>query len=208
MIHGRVQSLVNWPDTAFTPLQMPVPDKIHEADLATTDLSAYHTLFVAGGGGLNLDEANQEALREYVRQGGGYVGICGGAVSAAKAGLIDATRYRFGARGPVFAKLLSHPVTAGYDLSRTILFPHASGPLFVITDGSDEVPVVLFEVGNPPLPSFVNVIAKTYGEGRVLVFSGHPEGSAQTRRLLRNAILWTTRITEPGDVGSRTIRRE
>ena len=54
---------------------------------------------------------------------------------------------------------------------------------------------VVFDVGNPPLPTFVNVIAKHYGKGRVVAFSGHPEGSTQTRRMLRNAVLWATRIT-------------
>jgi len=59
--------------------------------------------------------------------------------------------------------------------------------------------VVIFDVGNPPLPTFVNTIAKQYGEGRVVAFSGHPEGSPQTRRLLRNAIMWAARITGTED---------
>lgn len=196
MIHGRVQSLVNWPDATFARLGLPVPAKIHETELATTDLSQYHALLVGGGGGLRLDAAGKKALCEYVRNGGGYVGICGGAVSAAEAGLITATRYHFGARGPVFAKLLKHPVTNGFDLSRTLLFPHAGGPLFVLAADSGEIPVVLFDVGGPPLPVFVNAIATSLGQGRVLVFSGHPEDAVQTRPLLRNAVLWTTGITE------------
>jgi len=202
MIHGRVQSLLHWPDERFAQLGIPVPAKIHETELVTTDLAQYHALFVGGGGGLRLDVASKAALCEYVRQGGGYVGICGGAISAAEAGLIAATRYRFGARGPVLAKPLKHPVTEGFDLSRSLLFPHASGPLFVLAPDSGEVPVVLFEVGGPPLPVFVNAIARQYGKGRVLVFSGHPEGSAQTRRLVRNAILWTTGITGSAEVPS------
>ncbi len=196
MLHGRYQSLLNWSEQVFARLGLPVPEPIHETELTTTDLSRYDALLVGGGGGLRLDDSNAEALRKYVQDGGGYVGICGGAVSAGKYGLIDAERYNFGVRGPVWAKLNEHPVTEGYLASRKVLFPHASGPLFVIKDGSDEVPVVLFDVGNPPLPTFVNVIARKYGEGRVVVFSGHPEGSAETYRMLRNAILWTAKITD------------
>ncbi len=195
MLHGRYQSLLNWPDTLFAVLGLPVPEPIHETELTTTDLSQYDAILVGGGGGLRLDEANAEALRKYVQDGGGYVGICGGATSAAKYGLIDADRYNFGVRGPVWAKLKEHPVTEGYDIARKVLFPHASGPLFVIKEDSGEVPVVLFDVGNPPLPTFVNVIARQYGEGRIVVFSGHPEGSTETRRMLRNALLWTAKIT-------------
>lgn len=195
MLHGRFQSLLNWPDTLFAALGLPVPEPIHETKLATTDLSQYDALLVGGGGGLRLDDANAEALRKYINDGGGYVGICGGAVSAGQCGLIDAERYNFNVRGPVWSKLNEHPITDGYDVPGKILFPHASGPLFVIKEDSNEVPVLIFDVGNPPLPTFVNVIAKQYGEGRVVVFSGHPEGSTQTRRMLRNAMLWTAKIT-------------
>lgn len=202
MIHGRFTSLLHWHDEAFTPLGIPVPDKVHETKLASTDLSQYHVLFVPGGGGLRLDDANKEALQKYVRQGGGYVGICGGAVTAARYGLIDAQRYPFDVRGPVFNMLKEHPITEGYDIKRKLLFPHASGPLFVLKEGSGETPVAVFRVGAPPLPTFVNTIAKHYGKGRVVAFSGHPEGSPQTRMLLRNAILWAAKITGETDTAT------
>jgi len=195
MLHGRFTSLLNWPDKVFTPLQIPVPEKIHETKLASTDLSRYHALFVPGGGGLRLDKANAKALQDYVRNGGGYVGVCGGAVSAARYGLIDAKRYPFGVRGPVWTNLKKHPVTEGYDLGLKLLFPHASGPLFVVEEGGPETPVVIFQVGAKPFPTFVNTIAREFGKGRVVAFSGHPEASPRTRRLLRNAILWAARIT-------------
>ena len=57
-------SLVNWGDNEFTPLRLPVPDKIHEDELVNTDLSQYHTLYVPGGGGLRLtDEKRRGAAR-------------------------------------------------------------------------------------------------------------------------------------------------
>ena len=64
LIHGRHTSLLHWGDSAFTPLRLPVPDKIHEDELADTDLSRYDTLYVPGGGGLRLSDEAAEALRK------------------------------------------------------------------------------------------------------------------------------------------------
>jgi glutamine amidotransferase-like uncharacterized protein len=198
MIHGRNTSLVHWQDSRFASLGLPVPAKIHETDLATTDLTQYNMVIVPGGG-LNLDDASREALQAHVREGGGYVGICGGATSAARAGLLTAKRYNFDIRGAVYNTLNEHPITRGYDVRRKLLIPHASGPLFVLNENADEIPVVVFGIGGDDLPAFVNVIAKSYGKGRVAVFSGHPEASARTHLLLRNALMWTAGIIEGED---------
>ncbi|NOZ19758.1 MAG: hypothetical protein GXP25_01580 [Planctomycetes bacterium] len=196
MIHGRFTSLLHWSEKRLKQLNIPVHGTIHENELAEK-LSGYDAVLVPGGGGLRLTDENKEALQRYVHEGGGYVGICGGAITAGRYGLIGAKRYRFQVRGPVWVDLKPHPVTEGYDTSRAILFPHASGPLFVPEDKS-EIPVAIFQVGNPPLPTFVHTIAKQYGKGRVLVFSGHPESASRTYRLLRNAILWTAKVIDAG----------
>lgn len=203
MIHGRNTSLLNWPDEAFKPIRIPVPDKIHETELARTDLNRYHAVIVPGGGGLNLTDPDKEALLRYVREGGGYVGICGGACTAKRYGLINAESYNFGVRGSVWTTLKPHPITEGYDPKHKLLFPHASGPLFVIKEKSEEG-IIFFDVGNPPLPSFAHTIVKEYGKGRVVVFSGHPESSNETRALLRNAVLWAARVTSQDDVRPKT----
>ena len=99
-------------------------------------------------------------------------------------------------------------MTEGYDITRNVLFPHASGPLFVPKEGDDsEKPVAIFQVGDPPLPTFVHTIAKVYGKGRVLVFSGHPEGAGRTQRMLRDAILWAAKVidVEEGPAKSKPV---
>ncbi|MCE5237091.1 LamG domain-containing protein [bacterium] len=193
IIYGRSTSLLNWPDSLYQALDLPVPTAISEDDLAKTDLSQYKTLIVPGGGGLRLTDANKQALLKYVNDGGGYVGICGGATTANQYGLVDCTTYKFNVRGPVWVKLQPHPLTDGYDTSRMILFPHASGPLFV-PKSEDQQTVLTFDVGDPPLPTFSHTVVRALGKGRVVVFSGHPEGSADTRPMLRNAVMWTARI--------------
>ena len=207
IIHGRYTSLANWPDKVFERLGLPVPTKIHETELVSTDMSQYDAVIVPGGGGLKLDDANRDALQEYLRQGGGYVGVCGGATTAGKYGLVAAKQYSFDVRGRVFSMLNSHPITEGYENGSKLLIAHASGPLFVLEEGSDEIPVAvfvvggnsLFGIGGGDLPMFVNIIAKPYGKGRVAVFSCHPESSQQSYRLLRNAVMWTAKITARED---------
>lgn len=195
IIYGRNTSLLNWTDKVYASIDIPVPTPVHEDDLAKTALTQYKMLIVPGGGGLNLTDENKAALLEYVRKGGGYVGICGGALTANRCGLVDCQTYTFNVRGPVWVKLKEHPILEGYDLSRMILFPHASGPLFVPKD-TDCKTIMVFDVGNPPLPEFTHTVVRELGEGRVVAFSGHPESSADTRPMLRNAVMWTARIMD------------
>jgi hypothetical protein len=193
IIAGRFTSLLNWPDSLYAALDLPVPTPLSEDTLAQTDLSQFRTLIVPGGGGLRLTDENKQALLKYVNDGGGYVGICGGATTANQYGLVDCETYRFNVRGPVWVKLRPHPITDGYDTDRMILFPHASGPLLVPrTD--DQQTVMTFDVGGPPLPTFSHTVVRTPGKGRVVVFSGHPESSPDTRPMLRNAVMWAARI--------------
>lgn len=196
ILHGRNTSLLNWPDSVFEAIDIPVPTPVHEDSLAQTDLSVYGVLICPGGGGLNLTPENQQALLGYVNGGGGYVGICGGLNAALKYGLLEADTYRFNVRGPVWVKLKEHPVTAGYDLTRMVLFPHASGPLMV-PKGEGQETITVFDVGGEPLPEFTHTLVRQFGRGRVAGFSGHPEGSSDTRPMLRNAVMWAARVTAP-----------
>lgn len=198
IVHGLRTSLVNWPDSAFKTLQIPVPDKIYETDLEKADLKRYHVLLVPGGGGLDLTEPNKAALHRYVREGGGYVGICGGGVTAQKYGLIDARQYKLTVHGTVTVSLQPHPITEGYLPDRPIQFPHAGGPLWV-TEEKTQQTIIAFHIGGPPLPPFAHTIVRRYGQGRVVAFSGHPEGASDTRPLVRNAILWAAKIIGADD---------
>jgi hypothetical protein len=207
-IYGETHPLDDWPDERFEALGLLVPQRISEGELATTDLSRYDVLLVGHGDGLRLDEQAAGALRRYVRAGGGYLGIGGGAVTAARHGLIEAEIYEFPVRGAVRSIAAQHPVTEGvYDDTRPtarILIAHNEGPLLLIKEDADEVPVLTFDVaGKPPLPTFVSAIARQYGKGRVLVFSSQQEVRNHTHRLLRNGVMWVAEIIgteQPADV--------
>jgi len=188
MVTGR--TITGWGDGIFEHLGIDPPPRIDEKEVENTDLSQYDMLLFPGGGGFDLTEAGAEALRQYVRDGGGYVGVCAGCYAAGKYGLIEREYYPFRERGRVEVSLKEHPVTEGFHPSRKLDLPHANGPLIEAGDVS-EVPV-MYNVGKPP---FACIVAKEYGEGRVVVFSAHPEGNNEARPLIRNAILWTAKVT-------------
>jgi putative intracellular protease/amidase len=188
MVTGRTIS--GWNDTVFERLGIAPPPRIDEKEVEKADLGQYDVLLFPGGGGFELTDEGAEALREFVRQGGGYVGVCAGCYAARTYGLIEREYYPFRERGQVEVTLREHPVTEGFGLSRKLALPHANGPL--IEAGDPATAPVVYKVGEP---GYACVVAREYGEGRVVVFSAHPEGDNEGRPLIRNAILWAAKVT-------------
>lgn len=189
MVVGR--TIGGWKDEVFgDSYGLPVPDRIDEKQIENTDLSRYDVLLFPGGGGFDLTEAGAEALRQYLQEGGGFVGICAGCYAAGTYKLIEREFYPFRERGQVEVYLHEHPVTEGYHPRRQIALAHANGPL--IQPGEEAEDILVYKVGKPP---YVCAVAREYGKGRVVAFSAHPEGSAETRRMVRNAIFWAAGVT-------------
>jgi len=193
MAVGRTIS--GWSDGLFELLGFPTPDKIDENDFETADLAQYDVLIFPGGAHYMMNEAGQERLREYVRNGGGYVGICAGQVAAKKFGLIEREYFPFWESGMVQVTLKPHPITDGFNLGRKLELHHVNGRFMEAGDES-EVPV-MYKAG----PPYACAVAKQYGEGRVVVFSAHPESGDETRPLTRNAILWAAKVIGTDDEG-------
>ena len=184
MVVGRTIS--GWNDSLFTDLlKLPIPERIDEKDIETTDLSQYDALIFPGGGGFALTEEGAEALRQYVRGGGGFVGVCAGCYASEKYGLLEREISLFRERGRCEVTLRPHPITEGFHPTRKLDLPHANGPL--IAPGDEAEDVVVYNIGKP---KYVCVVARNYGEGRMAAFSAHPEGENEARPLVRNAILW------------------
>lgn len=189
MVVGR--TIGGWKDEVFgNSYGLPVPDRIDERQLEKTDLSRYDVLLFPGGGGFDLTDAGAEALRQYLQDGGGFVGICAGCYAAGTYKLIEREFYPFRERGQVEVYLHEHPVTEGYHPRRQIALAHANGPL--IQPGEEAEDILVYKVGKPP---YVCAVAREYGKGRVVAFSAHPEAGAETRRMVRNAIIWASGVT-------------
>jgi putative intracellular protease/amidase len=155
-------------------------------------------VFTGGSGsrqGNTLGEEGRENVRNFVREGGGYVGICAGAYLACTGfswgvGVLDAKtvspRWRRG-RGNVQVEVTA----AGEEVSGISPGIHdvryANGPILA-PHGRDDIPpfetVAYFRTelaeNDTPVGVMVDapaIVRGIFGEGRVVVSSPHPENT-------------------------------
>lgn len=180
--------------------------------MATVDLSSFDVVVFGGGGARSqagaVGEAGLKNVREFVREGGGYVGICAGAYLACTGfdwslGILNArtvsSRWK---RGSAY---LDMQVT---EAGRPLLGPvkevfkvrYNNGPV-IQPDKRDDLPayrpVALFrsEVAENGSPAGIMVdspaaATATFGQGRVFISSPHPENTPGLEHLIPRALLW------------------
>ncbi len=151
-----------------------------------------------------LGEDGLARLRQFVLAGGGYVGICAGAYIAAEKvevpghppglGIIAIENHRKSGKGirTIAAAQPEHPVLVGCERKMRIWYEN--GP--AIGPGMGVETLATYADGSAA------VVCSSCGEGRVVIFSPHPEGSIKaevepgglgTLGLLRNAIRYAAR---------------
>lgn len=186
---------------------------IGEAGVRADVLRQFDVLLVPGGSGSKQASAmtsdGREAVRDFVRRGGGYVGVCAGAYLATShykwsLGVLDAavldTKHWKRGTGKVAVELTDAGRTLlRYDRERTDIY-FANGPLLA-PDGQADIPdfepLAVFrgevtEHGAPKgvMPGTVAVASGRFGEGRVIVFSPHPEKTNGLEGMLLTAVRW------------------
>ncbi|KYH39136.1 MAG: hypothetical protein AYL28_001360 [Candidatus Bathyarchaeota archaeon B23] len=140
-----------------------------------------------------------EEIRGFVQGGGLYIGICAGAYIAARRveapgrpeglGIINVTNVRLRGIGVVEVEVVDpgHPLVEG--CPETISIWYQNGPHMKPGRGVEVAAV--YEDGSAA------IVSAPYGEGLVILFSPHPEGSSEgdvdpeelgTLRLLENAL--------------------
>lgn len=145
-----------------------------------------------------LGEAGREAIRNFVWEGGSYIGICGGTYIAAERvevpgrpqglGIIDIENIRKSGTGMVKIYLDEHPVTQG--LANELEIYYQNGPEIVARGNVEGI--AKYKSGR------FAIVASSFGKGKVICFSPHPEGSIsqeikpkpETLKLLSNALEW------------------
>lgn len=200
------------------------PERIREGGLG-----GFHVLIMPGGSGSQqaemLGAEGREAIRQFVRHGGGYVGICAGSYLASaqyswSLGLLNARVWdrAHWARGTGTVKLALSPrgmEVLGADMSG-IEVHYRQGPLLVPGHRRDLPPYEVLatyasEVAQKGAPAEAmagtHAIAQAdYGAGRVLCFSPHLEVPDGPRPLLLNGIRWACRFLSP-PLFPRTLER-
>lgn len=187
-------------------------------DIRAGVLSQFDIIVHPGGSGSGqakaLGKSGRAAEVQFVRRGGGYLGVCAGAYLAASnydwslglldANVIDRKHWRRGV-GPVDVEWtpagrssLSPGSTA--TTNTRFVIQYANGPIFEAAgkgELEDFETLIFFrgeitENGAPTgvMPNTPAVVRSNFGKGRAMAFSPHPEKTIGLYALLKNALTW------------------
>ena len=180
---------------------------IHPDDVGKMDLSRFKVIYFPEGPRYQLTPEQRKVFVDYVKNGGGYVGSCQGAMFAGQNKILDFKFYNFWVWGILKVTLRPHIITDGR--KATIAMHFGNGPLMIPGKGCTTLGTYVTGWPQKPIPSAI--ITGTCGKGRVVVFGGHPLGGQvkyrrkgfyytgkflETDRMLVNALLYAAKITE------------
>ncbi len=198
-------ALDRFPDLVYT--------RVEGEDIRSGTLEEYDVLLHPGGSGSKqakgLEEVGRDRVRQFIGQGGGYVGICAGAYLASSdyswslhvldAKVVDRAHWARG-NGDVKIRLTEKGKTLLDCADDLVTICYAQGPLLAPgekADLPDYEPLALFETeiakkGAPTgvMKGTTAIAASEFGEGRVVCFSPHPEKTEGLDRLLHLAVIW------------------
>lgn len=203
-VEARALQIPGTKVTRLTPEQM-----------GTADLSGRFDVVVFSGGsgskqGNAIGESGRKNVREFIRNGGGYLGVCAGAYLACanytwSLAIIDAkTISSKWQRGRTFLDLKLDP--AGKDLygpaaSDPFKCRYANGPVFKPAgrdDIPDYTPVATFatEIAENGTPAGIQIGSPaqamgSFGKGRVFISSPHSENTPGLENMIPRILLWT-----------------
>lgn len=203
MIRRRIELVAGVHVTELTP-----------ASFGSQDLSKFQLVVFGGGSGskqaANIGEPGRAAVRKFVAEGGGYLGICAGAYLACKGfdwgiGLLDArTVSPKWVRGRARLELELSEVGREVfgDVRDRFFVSYNNGPVIqpLGDDSLADYEVLAWfrtEANGKESPRGVMVnspavVRTTFGQGRVVTISPHPEGTAGLENFIPLAVAWLT----------------
>jgi len=210
---GSPQGGVDNVTSVLKPFPQVTVEVLGGAQVAALDISAYDVLVFPGGSGSGqskgIGEAGQKKVREFVKSGGGYVGICGGAYLACSnfswgLGILNAgTVSNKWQRGQ--AMLDCEPTPAGQtwlgDVKAPFKVRYHNGPILKPATRTDIPPydvLTIFktEVAEHGSPAGIQVgspaqVTAPFGKGRVFISSPHPENTPGLENFIPRAVFWS-----------------
>ncbi len=186
--------------------------KVTGREIAEGVLKDFDVVIFSGGSGSKeaaaIGEAGREEVRRFVREGGGYVGICAGAYLACTGfswgvGVLNAktvsSKWQRG-KGDVeieFTPLA--PGVTGLDAGKKTI-RYANGPI-ITADNREGIapfePLAFFRTefaeNGSPQGAMVNapaIVRGVFGKGRVISSSPHPEQTAGMEGFIEHAVRW------------------
>lgn len=193
-------------------------ERVSANDIREGILSNYDVLIVPGGSASvqanTLEDKGLITIRDFVRQGGGYVGFCAGAYLAMgysrdkldmiAADLVDGEHW---ARGKGIARVeLSERGREILGDINTVDLYYENGPILSLDTnswlpqltvlGTYKTEIRDLQEAEPVMHGSPAIVASTYGVGRVMCFSPHPELTCDMGDLIMRAISWAKRPPE------------
>lgn len=192
--------------------------KLKGVDFTADNLSRFDLVMFTGGSGsaeaAGLGETGREQVRKFVREGGGYVGICAGAYLACTGfdwgvGVLNArtisNRWRRGT-GDLQVAPAEGDAVLGLPMAERVI-RYNNGPV-IKPDARKDLPpykaLALFRTELAENGTPVGVMVGTpafasgdYGLGRVFISSPHPEQTAGLEPLVVQAVRWSARRAGP-----------
>lgn len=190
--------------------------RVTAAEVRDGRLDAFDILIqpggTAGGQARALGKEGLERVREFVKSGGGYVGICAGTYLAVgnddrslnliDAKLVDVEHWARGVGTVDLAVSDKGRKTLGIN-SATVAIYYENGPLLAPAgdpDLPDYEPLATFAgevaengASKGAMTGTAAIAAGRYGKGHVLCFSPHPEKSDGMKDVLYRGVLWAGR---------------
>lgn len=207
-----VQSILSAPKFDVTPL--------NAEDIRQGKLTGYDAVIFTGGSGskqaATLQTSGVDEVRKFVEAGGGYLGICAGAYLACdgfswSAKMLNARtvsqKWRRG-EGEVQIELTPEgKKILGENFTGLMPCRYANGPIIKPAgnaDMPDFQPLAYFRTelaeNDTPVGAMTGapaIVASTFGKGKIITMSPHPEQTQPLNDMVVHAVQW---ITAPADV--------
>lgn len=204
-----------------------LPDKFHlervTAEQIRQGALANFDVIAQGGGRASLQaealgDDGKEKIREFLRKGGGYVGICAGAYLAASdrpyylriinARVVDREHWARGG-GDVQIRFTDEGKVDLRQDAPVVQIRYNQGPLLARDSQGDlpsytELAVYETEIAKKGAPEGVMkgtsaMISAPFGNGRVFLSSPHPERTPGLESILQSAVLWVAKRDTPAN---------
>ncbi len=184
-------------------------------DIQEGGLRSFDVLVQGGGDSrvqsAELKEKGRNAIRSFVREGGGYVGICAGAhftvpvpgdrrkLGILNVRVVDNKHWARG-NGNVKIKLTAEGQQELPGTQTEEKLEYHQGPLLMPGDRTDLPPVTVLasyeteiaKNGAPHgvMPGTAAIVSAPYGKGKVFVFGPHPEMTKGQEKMVEDALMW------------------
>ena len=169
-------------------------------------LTGYNVLIMPGGDGgslyLGSSSISGTAIKNFVANGGGYLGICAGAYAAAD--YVSGDYYGWDLAPGVDAEPVSFEGNLSMKFTSaaqqilgstgTITLAHYNGPAMYVTSGSAII-LATYADDHTGYEGYADIVADYDGLGRTVLMGSHPELAPQDPGLIAEMVDWAADIS-------------